>query len=68
MVQVYTHIDLVQFVGFHERWHFLYKKWHFLMKSHEKDWKAPEKQQKPLIQHRSLILTWCFIEYRGKAN
>ena len=27
-----------------------------------------EKQQKQLIQHRSLIMTWCFIEYRGKAN
>ena len=27
-----------------------------------------EKQQKHLIQHRSLIMTWCFIEYRGKAN
>ena len=31
-------------------------------------WKAPEKQQKHLIQHRSLILTWSSIEYRGKAN
>ena len=27
-----------------------------------------EKQQKHLIQHRSLIMTWCFIEYRGNAN
>ena len=27
-----------------------------------------EKQQKQLIQHRSLIMTWCFIEYRGKVN
>ena len=27
-----------------------------------------EKQQKQLIQHRSLIMTWYFIEYRGKAN
>ena len=26
------------------------------------------KQQKQLIQHISLILTWCFVEYRGKAN
>ena len=24
--------------------------------------------KKQLIQHRSLIMTWCFIEYRGKAN
>ena len=27
-----------------------------------------EKHQKQLIQHRSLIWTWSFIEYRGKAN
>ena len=27
-----------------------------------------KKQQKQLIQHRSLIMTWCFIEYRGKAT
>ena len=27
-------------------------------------WKA----KKHLIQHRSLIMTWCFIEYRGNAN
>ena len=46
------------FVSFHE-------KWHFFMKS---TWKAPEKQQKQLIQHRYLIFTWSFIEYRGKAN
>ena len=29
--------------------------------------KSTEKQQKHLIQHRSLIMTWCFIEYRGNA-
>ena len=35
---------------------------------HLKSEKHIEKQQKQLIQHRSLILTWCFIEYRGKAK
>ena len=56
MVHVYTHIDLVLFV---------------FMKSgtfHEKYMKTTEKQQKQLIQHTSLIMTWCFVEYRGKAN
>ena len=24
--------------------------------------------QKHLIQHKSLIMTWCFIEYRGNTN
>ena len=35
---------------------------------HLKSEKHTEKQQKQLIQHRSLILTWHFIQYRGKAN
>ena len=30
--------------------------------------KHNEKHQKQLIQHRSLIWTWCFIEYRRKTN
>ena len=47
----------------------------FCMKSgafHEKYMKRTEKHLKnnknTLIQHRSLILTWSFIEYRGKVN
>ena len=64
---MYTHIS-TWFCFFHERWHSLYEKWCFSWKVHEKDWKAPDKQQKHPIQHRSLILTWSFIEYRGKAN
>ena len=35
---------------------------------HLKNEKHNEKHQKQLLQHRSLIWTWCFIEYRGKAN
>ena len=49
------------FVGFHEKWHFSWK-------VHENHQKAPKKQQKQMIQHTSLIMTWCFVEYRGKAN
>ena len=61
---MYTHI-LTWFCFFSWKLALLYEKW---CTFHEKDWKAPEKQQKQLIQHRSLILTWSFIEYRGKAN
>ena len=35
---------------------------------HLKSEKHNEKHQKQLTQHRSLIWTCCFIEYRGKAN
>ena len=35
---------------------------------HLKSEKHNEQHQKQLLQHRSLIWTWCFIEYRGKAN
>ena len=69
------------YCSFHEKWQFLWKLLWFLWKllqfswkecafhkKHLKSEKHTEKQQKQLIQHRSLILTWCFIEYRGKAN
>ena len=56
----------------------LFMEWHFSLKSTVLFMKVhfslkgavlfTEKQQKHLIQHRSLIMTWCFIEYRGKAN
>ena len=35
---------------------------------HKKHMKSTWKATKQLIQHRCLILTWSFIEYRGKAN
>ena len=47
--------------GFHEKHCGFHEK-------HLKSEKHNEKHQKQLIQHRSLIWTWCFIEYRGKAN
>ena len=59
-------------VCFHEKWHFFVWKVLLFMKSTWKGlkstWKTSEKQQKHPIQHRSLILTWSFIEYRVKAN
>ena len=47
----------------------LFMKLHFSLKSIVLFMKSSvlftEKQQIQLIQHRSLIMTWCFIEYRG---
>ena len=57
--------------GFHEKWWFLWKAVVFMKSIAVFTWKVKstmKSTQKQLVQHRSLIWTWCFIEYRGKGQ